>query len=65
MGPVSFETIEGIGSRAEALEVAGRLAAGGVRVVSVVDTEGGYRLVVRSADLTRARELIGDDRPDQ
>lgn len=66
MGPVSFESLDGGATRSEALASAARLAAAGVRVVQVAEAEisgtasgkAGFRLVVRSSDAARAREIL-------
>ncbi len=60
MGPVSFESLEGGVSRADALRAAASLADAGIRVTQVIETPGGggFRLVVRSADAARAREIL-------
>ncbi|MEZ5408981.1 MAG: DUF2007 domain-containing protein [Acidimicrobiales bacterium] len=69
MGPVSFESLDAGGSRADALAAAARLADAGIRVVQVDETapaalesgrsgEGRFRLIVRSADAARARDVL-------
>lgn len=66
MGPVSFETLDGGATRSEALTSATRLTDAGVVVVQVTEAEPGgpgaagarFRLVVRSADAARAREIL-------
>ena len=62
MGPVSFEPIEAGSSRDDALVLAGRLTAAGIRVLSVTELADGrgprFRLLVPSADADRARALL-------
>ncbi len=66
MGPVSFESLDGGATRSEALTSAARLTDAGVRVVQVTEAElsgpgageARFRLVVRSADAVRAREIL-------
>ncbi len=66
MGPVSFESLDGGTTRSEALTAAARLADAGVRVMQVTEAalngpepgEARFRLVVRSADAARAREIL-------
>lgn len=60
MGPVSFQTLEGGASRADALRAAGRLADAGIPVAQMIEAPkgGGFRLVVRSADAARARDIL-------
>jgi hypothetical protein len=63
VGPVSFESLDGGATRPEALQVAARLGKAGIKVVSVVagDRDGAerFRVVIRSADVARARQLLG------
>ncbi|MDH4076039.1 MAG: DUF2007 domain-containing protein [Acidimicrobiia bacterium] len=67
MGPVSFESLDAGGSRADALAAAARLAEAGIRVVQMDEApasrpgpsgDGRFRLVVRSADAARARNVL-------
>ena len=60
MGPVSFESLDGGASRDDALRAAGSLAEAGIRVAQVIEGSAGsgFRLLVRSADATRAREIL-------
>ncbi len=60
MGPVAFESLDGGPSRADALRAAARLAEAGIRVAQVSEAASGsgFRLVVRSADASRAREIL-------
>lgn len=66
MGPVSFESLDGGTTRSEALAAAARLADAGVRVIQVAEAatsgpgagEARFRLVVRSVDAARAREIL-------
>ncbi len=60
MGPVSFESLDGGATRAEALGAAARLADAGIPVAQMIEPAGlgRFRLVVPSADAARAREIL-------
>jgi len=67
VGPVSFESLDGGVSRVDALAAATRLADAGIRVVQLDEPQaagsgrsdgGRFRIVVRSADAARAREVL-------
>lgn len=71
MGPVSFESLDGGDSRIDALAAATRLADAGIRVVQMDEPQadgpgragdGRFRLVVRSVDAARAREVLAAHR---
>lgn len=66
MGPVSFEALPAGPDRAGALRRARLLADAGIRVASVGQQGCGqdlvYTLMIRSADLARARAVL--DTPD-
>ncbi|MEM9134218.1 MAG: hypothetical protein AAF962_01010 [Actinomycetota bacterium] len=74
MGPVSFERLPGGDTRAEALSVAATLDQAGIRVLSIDErpppdgrsdgvTGTRFGVVVRSADVERARSLLDADVP--
>ena len=74
MGPVSFERLPGGDTRAEALGVAATLDQVGIRVLSIDErpappADAGdaagtrFGVVVRSADVERARSVLDADVP--